>query len=113
MLAGRTQRRVGWTLLGSGVGLFALLGSAVALHKLDREQFRGEPEELRKLQAAPLRDGAARPAAPGEWPQWRGPNRDGLSPETGLRTDWPREGPRVLWEQPSGRGFSCPVVARR
>ncbi len=31
------------------------------------------------------------------WSQWRGPNRDGLSPETGLLKAWPAEGPKLLW----------------
>src|SRR5580704_6615103 len=32
-----------------------------------------------------------------DWPQWRGQNRDGISPETGLLTAWPSGGPKVLW----------------
>jgi outer membrane protein assembly factor BamB len=35
------------------------------------------------------------PAA--DWPQWRGPNRDGISSETGLLTSWPSGGPKVVW----------------
>ncbi|MBI1901555.1 MAG: PQQ-binding-like beta-propeller repeat protein [Planctomycetia bacterium] len=38
------------------------------------------------------------PAGPGDWPQWRGPNRDGISRETGLLKDWPEGGPKKLWE---------------
>jgi outer membrane protein assembly factor BamB len=45
------------------------------------------------------------------WPQWRGPNRDGISPETGWRKDWPAEGPRQLWRAEVGVGMSSPVVA--
>ena len=32
-----------------------------------------------------------------EWPQWRGPQRTGLSSETGLLKQWPAEGPRKVW----------------
>jgi outer membrane protein assembly factor BamB len=32
-----------------------------------------------------------------DWYQWRGPNRDGHSAETGLLKDWPAGGPRLLW----------------
>ena len=32
------------------------------------------------------------------WFQWRGPNRDGVSPETGLLKEWPAEGPKLLWQ---------------
>lgn len=34
----------------------------------------------------------------GEWPQWRGPNRDGVSTESGLLKNWPEGGPKLLWE---------------
>ena len=32
-----------------------------------------------------------------DWPQWRGPDRNGLSKETGLLSQWPRSGPPVAW----------------
>ncbi|MGB2755705.1 MAG: polyvinylalcohol dehydrogenase, partial [Phycisphaerae bacterium] len=32
-----------------------------------------------------------------DWPQWRGPNRDGISKETGWLAQWPQGGPKVLW----------------
>jgi outer membrane protein assembly factor BamB len=42
-----------------------------------------------------------------DWPQWRGPNRDGHSPETGLLEIWPEGGPKRLWEAKGiGRGYS-------
>ncbi|HUG93262.1 MAG TPA: PQQ-binding-like beta-propeller repeat protein, partial [Planctomycetaceae bacterium] len=34
---------------------------------------------------------------PGHWPQWRGPNRDNVSTETGLLQEWPEEGPPLVW----------------
>ncbi|MEE8137765.1 MAG: PQQ-binding-like beta-propeller repeat protein [Thermoanaerobaculia bacterium] len=45
-------------------------------------------------------------AAPNDWPQWRGPNRDGVSRETGLLKSWPTAGPRVLWRTSLGEGYS-------
>ena len=40
-----------------------------------------------------------------DWPQWRGPNRDGLSPDTGLLQEWPKDGPKLVWEaKGAGRG---------
>src|SRR5690349_4578634 len=33
-----------------------------------------------------------------DWPQWRGPNRDGISKETGLLKEWPKGGPKLLWQ---------------
>ena len=32
------------------------------------------------------------------WPQWRGPNRDGISKETGLLKQWPADGPPLAWK---------------
>ena len=32
-----------------------------------------------------------------DWPQFMGPNRDGISAETGLADAWPEDGPKVLW----------------
>ncbi|MDQ3687047.1 MAG: PQQ-like beta-propeller repeat protein [Acidobacteriota bacterium] len=47
-----------------------------------------------------------------EWPQWRGPNRDGISKETGLLKQWPAEGPPLAWKAAgAGRGFSSMSVA--
>ena len=41
-----------------------------------------------------------------EWPQWRGPNRDGVSDEVGLLKEWHPNGPKMLWQIPLGEGFS-------
>jgi len=46
------------------------------------------------------------------WPQFRGPNRDGKSPETGLLKQWPAAGPRLIGTISGvGGGFSSPVIA--
>ena len=45
-------------------------------------------------------------ASAAEWPQWRGPNRDGVSGEVGLLKEWSPNGPKVLWKVPLGEGFS-------
>src|SRR5207247_2555831 len=42
-----------------------------------------------------------------EWNQYRGPNRDGLSPDTGLLKQWPAGGPPLAWKATGiGAGFS-------
>jgi outer membrane protein assembly factor BamB len=47
-----------------------------------------------------------------DWPQFRGPNRDGVSKETGLLKEWPKGGPTKLWTAKSlGIGFGTPCVA--
>jgi outer membrane protein assembly factor BamB len=46
-----------------------------------------------------------------DWPQWRGPNRDGVSKETGLLKEWPSDGPKLLWQvKDVGEGYSTPAV---
>jgi len=51
-------------------------------------------------------------AASSEWSQWRGPNRDGLSTETALLKEWPKDGPPLLWKATGlGAGFSGVSVA--
>jgi outer membrane protein assembly factor BamB len=46
-----------------------------------------------------------------DWPHWLGPQRNGSSPETGLLTKWPKEGPKVLWKVEGGDGYSSVAVA--
>ena len=46
------------------------------------------------------------------WPQWRGPNRDGVWRETGILESFPPGGLKVLWRAPVGPGWSSPVVAQ-
>jgi outer membrane protein assembly factor BamB len=47
-----------------------------------------------------------------DWPQWRGPNRDGISKETGLLKTWPKEGPKLVWQvKDLGGGYSTPAIA--
>ena len=44
-------------------------------------------------------------------PQWRGPDRNGSSPETGLLREWPKEGPKLSWKVTHcGSGYSTPSV---
>jgi outer membrane protein assembly factor BamB len=47
-----------------------------------------------------------------DWPQFRGPNRDGVWNETGILKSFPAEGLKVRWRVPVGPGWSSPVVAR-
>ncbi len=47
----------------------------------------------------------------GNWPQFRGPNRDGISADRGLLRRWPAEGPPLLWKATGlGSGFSSVSV---
>jgi outer membrane protein assembly factor BamB len=49
--------------------------------------------------------------AAGDWPQWRGPNRDGISTDTGLLKEWPADGPKLAWKATGlGKGYSSVAV---
>lgn len=66
---------------------------------------------LRTILVLPLCGGFVLGAAP-DWHQWRGPNRDGISTETGLLKQWPSGGPRLLWKaQGLGSAFASVTVA--
>lgn len=47
-----------------------------------------------------------------DWPNWRGPDLNGISKEKGWTTHWPQEGPKQLWKASVGIGFSSVAVAR-
>jgi len=54
----------------------------------------------------------------GDWPQWRGPERNGICAETGLLKAWPENGPKLLWDARKvngghsvGTGFSSLAIA--
>lgn len=54
----------------------------------------------------------------GDWPQWRGPKRDGICTETGLLKEWPKSGPPLVWDSKKvnnaptvGNGLSSLAIA--
>ena len=55
--------------------------------------------------------GITLPAAEPNWPQWRGPNRDGISTESGLLKSWPEGGPKLEWSNKGlGSGFASVAI---
>lgn len=50
-------------------------------------------------------------ALAGDWPQWRGPDRTGVTAESGWIDTWPADGPPVSWRAKVGLGFASFVVA--
>lgn len=46
-----------------------------------------------------------------DWPQWRGPSRDGVAPGARLPTAWPKDPPAPLWKVTIGESYSGPVIA--
>jgi outer membrane protein assembly factor BamB len=45
-----------------------------------------------------------------DWPQFLGPDRNNIAPDTGLAKTWPEKGPKVLWTVPVNTGFGAPAV---
>src|SRR5215475_4966931 len=48
-------------------------------------------------------------AAGSDWAEWRGPTRDGVSPEKNLPEKWSPKGENLVWKQPFG-GRSAPII---
>ncbi len=49
-------------------------------------------------------------ASADDWPQWLGPQRDGVWRETGILDKFPEGGPRLVWKVPIGGGYCGPAV---
>jgi outer membrane protein assembly factor BamB len=101
-------RRVFVAVVCAALGI---VGAVAGFAKLDLERRHDDPDRLSHLAAASLPALDPGPTHAIDWPQWRGPNRDGVSPEPSRLLDWPAGGPRVLWKQPIGRGFSSFAVS--
>jgi outer membrane protein assembly factor BamB len=65
----------------------------------------------RMTTAIVLTAACAAPLGAADWPHWLGPNNNGSSAETGLLTNWPKGGPKVVWKKPGGQGYSAVAVA--
>jgi outer membrane protein assembly factor BamB len=51
------------------------------------------------------------PSGPADWPQWRGPERNGVSKDTGLIKQWPSSGPQRTWSISNlGEGFGSIAI---
>jgi outer membrane protein assembly factor BamB len=110
----KKSTRRGLLYLFLGLLIVAVAGGVAWTKRfLILQAFRGDfddPAGKAELANADLSlDG--RRAEPGEWPQWRGPYRDGCSTETGLNTDWKARPPKELWRKPLGGGFSSVSVS--
>ena len=44
------------------------------------------------------------------WTQWGGPHRNFTTESSGLKSQWPAAGPKVIWKRPLGEGYSSPSV---
>jgi outer membrane protein assembly factor BamB len=60
---------------------------------------------------SPEPEGHVLVAAPGDWPGFRGPNRDGIVRGTSVRTDWKSHPPELVWRHRVGPAWSSVVIA--
>lgn len=111
MIARNQRQRAARLYVWLAVLLLAAFGLLAGYHFFFRDRHTADAALLRELQAAQLGRTPPAPAVKGEWPQWRGPNRDGISAETGLLKEWPKEGPKELWRAQGGLGYSTFAVA--
>ena len=66
---------------------------------------------LRTMTAMMLLFASIITCAGADWPQWRGVDRDGISKETGLLQEWPKDGPTLRWKATNlGTGYSSPTI---
>jgi outer membrane protein assembly factor BamB len=105
--------------LGGGLSAFAFFGIP-APPPPQQQPFlppqTGPDEEIDATALKQLKTANLAPSAPNatsgvDWPQWRGLNRDGISPAIGLNTNWERQAPVLVWKFPVGRGYASPAVA--
>src|SRR5262245_946467 len=82
-------RKTGWSLAGAA-------GAAVIVFSAILSAVIGAQERPRRV-------------ALGDWPEMRGPQRNGVSTETGLPEKWALNGENFLWRAPYG-GRSTPIV---
>jgi outer membrane protein assembly factor BamB len=76
----------------------------------DSGDYHANQELIAKLGSSKLANDPPAAASTG-WPQWRGPNRDGVSPEKGLLTQWSANGPDIVWKAKTGDGYASPAIA--
>ena len=83
---------------------------------MGRHRRTGAPAVLRKLFGgggclALALLASVRSLGAADWPQWRGPQRTGISAEAGWLSKWPAGGPKRLWQAQVGEGFASVAVA--
>ncbi|MEX0792007.1 MAG: PQQ-binding-like beta-propeller repeat protein [Pirellulaceae bacterium] len=71
----------------------------------------GAPEVAAQTPSAQNTRGQKSKTSGEDWPTFLGPRRDGSSRETGILTDWPEEGPKVIWQRPLGTGYAIGTVS--
>jgi outer membrane protein assembly factor BamB len=93
--------------------LFLLLFAGLVVHQLQARRVRlsVNVDLLKELDEAEfLEDKAPAGNRANEWPQWRGPRRDGVAWTSHLLTKWSEKDPQQLWEVPGGESYASSAV---
>lgn len=110
------KRKIEAKLLEFKLGKVKLQRSDDKVFELPLSLLSQADQEFVQRESRPTAEATAQVAAVAapnlDWPQWRGPNRDGISLETGLLDRWPDEGPRELWRARGlGKGYASVSIA--
>src|SRR5881392_3086612 len=81
------------------------------MHLRVRMRVSGPPQAATGLLIACLMRWSAEALA-ADWPQWRGPNRDGTWTEPGILSSFPSTGLVLKWKVPVGFGYSTPIIEK-
>ena len=91
--------------------LAVLLPFATMIFSVGKPLYGGTIESDRPLTAISSSADGLIASPESDWPQWRGPRRDGISDEKGLLQSWPDGGPKLLWKTDGlGKGWSSPII---
>jgi outer membrane protein assembly factor BamB len=92
--------------------VLALATSVCAFGPLSKEAPSQSFKATKSQAASVAKNPAAIEAQKGDWSRWRGASGDGISLETGLLTEWPPEGPPLVWRVKGlGSGYATVAVA--
>lgn len=95
-------------LLGAALlAVFAAIAVGMKVH-VAGTRFLGSDDLLAEMADAEFLDDAPLPTR--DWPQWRGPRRDGVTAMPDLLKAWPEKGPPRLWRKTSGETYSSFAV---
>lgn len=98
-------------ILWASAVLFALFALQIAyqIYLAHRNHLEVDADLSAELADAVILDDEPAPSAAG-WPQWRGPRRDGVVQLADLASEWPKNGPPLLWQKDIGVGYSSFAV---
>lgn len=107
----KTPRAGSPALLWASVVLFALFGVQIAyqIYYRNHRNMDVDADLTAELADAVFVEEEPVPAS-ADWPQWRGPHRDGVVRTANLNTDWPSDGPPLLWKKDIPLGYSSFAV---